>query len=26
VSDVYDGVIIPGVPPDYPAPVELSAE
>jgi hypothetical protein len=26
VSDVYDGVIIPGVPPDYPAPVELSVE
>jgi hypothetical protein len=25
-SGVFDGVIIPGVPPDYPAPVELSVE
>jgi hypothetical protein len=25
-SGVFDGVIIPGVPPDYPAPIELSAE
>jgi hypothetical protein len=25
-SGVFDGVIIPGVPPDYPAPIELSVE